>query len=156
MEVIAQYGADALRFMLATGNSPGNDMRFTTEKVESSRNFANKLWNAARFILMNLGDGDIEPGLPDTLTLEDKWILSKFNSLARAVTDNLEKFELGLAVQKLYDFIWDQFCDWYIELCKARLQGEKAADARRVLVFVMTRTLSLLHPFMPLDRKSVV
>ena len=148
LEVIAQYGADALRFMLATGNSPGNDMRFTTEKVESSRNFANKLWNAARFILMNLGDGDIEPGLPDTLTLEDKWILSKFNSLARAVTDNLEKFELGLAVQKLYDFIWDQFCDWYIELCKARLQGEKAADARRVLVFVMTRTLSLLHPFM--------
>lgn len=125
LEVIAQYGADALRFMLATGNSPGNDMRFTTEKVESSRNFANKLWNAARFILMNLGDGDIEPGLPDTLTLEDKWILSKFNSLARAVTDNLEKFELGLAVQKLYDFIWDQFCDWYIELCKARLQGRK-------------------------------
>ena len=109
LEVIAQYGADALRFMLATGNSPGNDMRFTTEKVESSRNFANKLWNAARFILMNLGDSDIEPGLPDTLTLEDKWILSKFNSLARAVTDNLEKFELGLAVQKLYDFIWDQY-----------------------------------------------
>ena len=155
LEVIAQYGADALRFMLATGNSPGNDMRFTTEKVESSRNFANKLWNAARFILMNLGDGDIEPGLPDTLTLEDKWILSKFNSLARAVTDNLEKFELGLAVQKLYDFIWDQFCDWYIELCKARLQGEKAADARRVLVFVMTRTLSLLHPFMPFITEEI-
>ncbi len=155
LEVIAQYGADALRFMLATGNSPGNDMRFTTEKVESSRNFANKLWNAARFILMNLGDGDIEPGLPDTLTLEDKWILSKFNSLARAVTDNLEKFELGLAVQKLYDFIWDQFCDWYIELCKARLQGEKAADARRVLVFVMTRTLSLLHPFMPFVTEEI-
>ena len=155
LEVIAQYGADALRFMLATGNSPGNDMRFTTEKVESSRNFANKLWNAARFILMNLGDGDIEPGLPDTLTLEDKWILSKFNSLARAVTDNLEKFELGLAVQKLYDFIWDQFCDWYIALCKARLQGEKAADARRVLVFVMTRTLSLLHPFMPFVTEEI-
>ena len=155
LEVIAQYGADALRFMLATGNSPGNDMRFTTEKVESSRNFANKLWNAARFILMNLGDGDIEPGLPDTLTLEDKWILSKFNSLARAVTDNLEKFELGLAVQKLYDFIWDQFCDWSIELCKARLQGEKAADARRVLVFVMTRTLSLLHPFMPFVTEEI-
>ena len=155
LEVIAQYGADALRFMLATGNSPGNDMRFTTEKVESSRNFANKLWNAARFILMNLVDGDIEPGLPDTLTLEDKWILSKFNSLARAVTDNLEKFELGLAVQKLYDFIWDQFCDWYIELCKARLQGEKAADARRVLVFVMTRTLSLLHPFMPFVTEEI-
>ena len=155
LEVIAQYGADALRFMLATGNSPGNDMRFTTEKVESSRNFANKLWNAARFILMNLGDSDIEPGLPDTLTLEDKWILSKFNSLARAVTDNLEKFELGLAVQKLYDFIWDQFCDWYIELCKARLQGEKAADARRVLVFVMTRTLSLLHPFMPFVTEEI-
>ena len=155
LEVIAQYGADALRFMLATGNSPGNDMRFTTEKVESSRNFANKLWNAARFILMNLGDGDIEPGLPDTLTREDQWILSKFNSLARAVTDNLEKFELGLAVQKLYDFIWDQFCDWYIELCKARLQGEKAADARRVLVFVMTRTLSLLHPFMPFVTEEI-
>ena len=155
LEVIAQYGADALRFMLATGNSPGNDMRFTTEKVESSRNFANKLWNAARFILMNLGDGDIEPGLPDTLTLEDKWILSKFNSLARAVTDNLEKFELGLAVQKLYDFIWDQFCDWYIELCKARLQGENAMGARQVLVFVMTRTLSLLHPFMPFVTEEI-
>ena len=155
LEIIAQYGADALRFMLATGNSPGNDMRFTTEKVESSRNFANKLWNAARFILMNLGDGNVEPGLPDTLALEDKWILSKFNDLARAVTDNLEKFELGLAVQKLYDFIWDQFCDWYIELCKARLQGEKAADARRVLVFVMTRTLSLLHPFMPFVTEEI-
>ncbi len=155
LEIIAQYGADALRFMLATGNSPGNDMRFTTEKVEASRNFANKLWNAARFILMNIGDAEVAPGLPEELTLEDKWILSKFNTLTRAVTDNLEKFELGLAVQKLYDFIWDMFCDWYIELCKARLQGDGADAARRVLVWVMTGMLQLLHPFMPFITEEI-
>ncbi len=155
LEIIAQYGADALRFMLATGNSPGNDMRFITEKVEASRNFANKLWNAARFILMNIGDAEVAPGLPDELTLEDKWIVSKFNALARAVTDNLEKFELGLAAQKLYDFIWDMFCDWYIELCKARLQGENADAARRVLVWVMTGMLQLLHPFMPFITEEI-
>ena len=149
LEVIDQYGADALRFMLATGNSPGNDMRFIEEKVAASRNFANKLWNAARFILMNIDGQPVKLSLPETLTLEDKWIVSKLNTLARDVTENLEKFELGMAVQKLYDFIWDNFCDWYIELCKSRLQGEGAADARRVLVYVMTRQLQLLHPFMP-------
>ena len=157
LEIIDQYGADALRFMLATGNSPGNDMRFMTEKVEASRNFANKLWNAARFILMNIGDRQVPLSLPENLTLEDKWIVSKFNTLAKAVTDNLEKFELGIAVQKLYDFIWDQFCDWTIELCKSRLQGdETAADgARRVLTWVMTGILKLLHPFMPFITEEI-
>ena len=155
IEVIDQYGADALRFSLATGNSPGNDMRFLEEKVQSSRNFANKLWNAARFIRMNLGDGDVALTLPDTLGMEDKWILSRFNRLVKEVTDNLEKFELGLAVQKLYDFIWDSFCDWYIELCKVHLQGERAEDARRVLVYVMTGILKLLHPFMPFITEEI-
>ena len=155
--MIGQYGADALRFMLATGNSPGNDMRFMDEKVEASRNFANKLWNAARFILMNIGDNDVALTLPDALTLEDKWIVSRFNTLAQAVTDNLEKFELGIAVQKLYDFIWDNFCDWTIELCKSRLQagGETADNARRVLVWVMTGMLKLLHPFMPFITEEI-
>jgi len=155
LKVIEEYGADALRFMLATGNSPGNDMRFMPDKVESSRNFANKLWNAARFVLMNIGDEDVELSLPDTLTMEDKWILSKFNTLVKAVTDNLEKFELGIAVQKLYDFIWDSYCDWYIELCKSRLQGEDASNAKRVLVYVMTGMLQLLHPFMPFVTEEI-
>lgn len=155
LKVIEEYGADALRFMLATGNSPGNDMRFMPDKVEASRNFANKLWNAARFVLMNLGEEDVELTLPCTLTLEDKWILSKYNTLVRAITDNLEKFELGIAVQKLYDFIWDSYCDWYIELCKARLQGEGAPDARRVLVYVMSGMLQLLHPFMPFITEEI-
>ncbi len=155
LEEIDKYGADALRFMLATGNSPGNDMRYMTDKVEASRNFANKLWNAARFVLMNLEGHEVALSLPDTLTLEDKWILSRFNDLARAVTDNLEKFELGIAVQKLYDFIWDTYCDWYIELCKSRLQGEDADAARRVLVYVMTGMLKLLHPFMPFITEEI-
>ena len=157
LEVIRQYGADALRFTLATGNSPGNDMRFIQERVEASRNFANKIWNACRFILMNLGDEPVEPGLPGTLEAEDKWIVSQYNALCREVTDNLERFELGIAVQKLYDFIWDSFCDWYIELAKTRLQagGEKASGARRVLVFVMTHTLQLLHPFMPFITEEI-
>ncbi len=155
LEIIDQYGADALRFMLATGNSPGNDMRFMTDKVESSRNFANKIWNAARFILMNIGNEPVELTLPETLTLEDKWIVSRFNTLVQAVTENLDKYELGIAVQKLYDFIWDNFCDWYIELCKGRLQSENAADARRVLVYVMTGMLKLLHPFMPFVTEEI-
>ena len=155
LEMIDSYGADALRFMLATGNSPGNDMRFIREKVEASRNFANKLWNAARFIRMNLDGKDIAPGLPETLELEDKWILSKCNTLAKEVTENLEKFELGIAVQKLYDFIWDCFCDWYIELCKTRLAGDGAENACRVLVAVMTDMLALLHPFMPFITEEI-
>lgn len=157
LEIIRDYGADALRFTLATGNSPGNDMRFSTEKVNASRNFANKLWNAARFILMNLSDEIQTPGLPEKLTLEDKWMLTKYYRLVGEVTENLEKFELGLAVQKLYDFIWDVFCDWYIELCKTRLQtgGETALDAQRMLVYVMNGALRLLHPFMPFITEEI-
>ncbi|MBQ8732108.1 MAG: valine--tRNA ligase [Oscillospiraceae bacterium] len=154
--VIAEYGADALRFTLATGNSPGNDMRFSEEKVRASRNFANKLWNAARFVLMNMGDKEIV-GLPATFTAEDKWILSKYNTLVKEVTDNLEKFELGLAVAKLYDFIWDILCDWYIELAKIRLNagGETADAALQVLVYVFRGTVTLLHPFMPFITEEI-
>lgn len=151
LEVIAQYGADALRFMLATGNAPGNDMRFTEEKVVASRNFANKLWNASRFIMMNL-PGDFEfKGLPENLTIEDKWFVSKFNTLAKNVNDNLDKFELGIAVSNLYDFIWDIFCDWYIELTKPRIAagGESMETAQQVLVWAIGGMLKLLHPFMP-------
>ena len=155
--VIDKYGADALRFTLATGNSPGNDMRYSDKKVEASRNFANKIWNAARFILMNLDENEPAPHIPADLALEDKWILSQFNSLVKEVTDNLDKFELGIAVQKLYDFIWDLFCDWFIELAKIRLQkgGEEAAQAKAVLVYVMSETLKLLHPFMPFITEEI-
>lgn len=156
LEVIDKYGADALRFTLANGNSPGNDMRYSDKKVEASRNFANKLWNAARFILMNL-DGSEEAGLHDELALEDKWVLSLYNDLVKEVTDNLERFELGIAVQKLYDFIWDVFCDWYIELAKIRLQkgGEPAQCAKHVLIYVMSNVLKLLHPFMPFVTEEI-
>ena len=154
--VIDQYGADALRFTLATGNAPGNDMRFSDEKVKASRNFANKLWNAARFVLMYLGNDYSYPGLPKDLAIEDKWILSKVNTLAKEVTDNLERFELGIAVAKLYDFIWDVFCDWYIEITKIRLQsGEGADTAKAVLVYVLTDILKLLHPFMPFITEEI-
>ncbi len=155
--VIEQYGADALRLTLATGNSPGNDMRYSEKKVEASRNFCNKIWNAARFILMNLPEDEAAPHIPADLALEDKWILSQYNRLTKEVTDNLDKFELGVAVQKLYDFIWDVFCDWYIELAKIRLQkgGEEAATARAVLVYVMSETLKLLHPFMPFITEEI-
>lgn len=154
--VIDQYGADALRFTLATGNAPGNDMRFSDEKVKASRNFANKLWNAARFVLMYLGNDYSYPGLPKDLAIEDKWILSKVNTLAKEVTDNLERFELGIAVAKLYDFIWDVFCDWYIEIAKIRLQSGKGADtAKAVLVYVLTDILKLLHPFMPFITEEI-
>ncbi len=152
IEVIDRYGADALRFTLITGNSPGNDMRFSEEKVSASRNFANKIWNAARFILMNIEGKDVPCVLPETLDITDKWILDRFSGVAAAVTENLEKFELGMAASKLYDFLWDDFCDWYIELAKIRMNGadeESAKSARQVLVWVMTQTLALLHPFMP-------
>ena len=158
LEIIDQYGADALRFTLATGNSPGNDMRFSDEKVEASRNFANKIWNAARFILMNLDENEYAPYVPKNLAIEDKWIISKYNDLVKDVTDSLEKFELGLAVQKLYDFIWDVFCDWYIEIAKIRLNGECAiakATVKAVLVYVMSNTLKLLHPFMPFITEEI-
>ena len=158
LEIIDQYGADALRFTLATGNTPGNDMRFSDEKVIASRNFANKIWNASRFVLMNLKDEQMELALPlDKLAIEDKWVLSKFNKLVREVTDNLEKFELGIAVSKLYDFIWDVFCDWYVELVKSRLweDGAEAEVARQVLVYVLSNTLKLLHPFMPFITEEI-
>ena len=152
LDVISVYGADALRFTLVTGNSPGNDLRFSEEKVSASRSFANKIWNAARFILMNIEGKDIDCALPKKLYTSDKWILNRFNNVTAAVTENLEKFELGMAVSKLYDFIWDDFCDWYIELAKIRMNGadeESADSARRVLVWAMSNTLKLLHPFMP-------
>ncbi len=158
LEIISEYGADALRFTLATGNSPGNDMRFSDDKVKASRNFANKLWNAARFVLMYLDEDFKYDGLPKELEIEDKWILSKVNTLAKEVTDNLDKFELGIAIQKLYDFIWDVFCDWYIEIAKIRLQGadENAKDnAKSVLVYVLTDILKLLHPFMPFITEEI-
>ncbi len=158
LEIIATYGADALRFTLATGNSPGNDMRFSNEKVEASRNFANKLWNAARFVLMNLDENEPAPHVPSDLALEDKWILSIFNKTVRDVTDALDRFELGIAVQKLYDFIWDILCDWYIELAKIRLNGEDEEakkTVRGVLVYVMSNTLKLLHPFMPFITEEI-
>lgn len=158
LEIIDKYGADALRFTLATGNSPGNDMRFSDERVEASRNFANKIWNAARFILMNLPENEPAPYIPQALAIEDKWILSQYNTLVSGVTDSLEKFELGMAVQKLYDFIWDVFCDWYIEIAKIRLNGddeEQKATVRAVLVYVMSNTLKLLHPFMPFITEEI-
>ena len=157
LKVIDEYGADALRFTLATGNSPGNDMRFVEEKVKASRNFANKIWNATRFILMNLSDEIDKPELPQRLQTEDKWILSKLNTLIKEVTENLERFELGIAVQKLYDFIWDVLCDWYIELTKSRIQagGESAKSAQQVLIYVMNQCLKLLHPIMPFITEEI-
>ena len=157
LKVIDEYGADALRFTLATGNSPGNDMRFVEEKVKASRNFANKIWNATRFILMNLSDEIDKPELPQRLQTEEKWILSKLNTLIKEVTENLERFELGIAVQKLYDFIWDVLCDWYIELTKSRIQagGESAKSAQQVLIYVMNQCLKLLHPIMPFITEEI-
>ena len=152
LEIIDKYGADALRFTLATGNSPGNDMRFYTERVEASRNFANKIWNASRFVLMNL-DENASGILPENLELEDKWIVGRLNTVAREVTENLERFELGIAVQKLYDFIWDEFCDWYIELVKPRLGSDK--NPQNVLVYVLSNILKLLHPFMPFITEEI-
>ncbi len=157
LEEIDKYGADALRFMLATGNAPGNDMRYMEEKVKASRNFANKLWNASRFIMMNLPDDFKLNGLPENLNVEDKWVISKFNRLAKEVNENLEAFELGVAVAKLYDFIWDIYCDWYIELTKPRIAagGETAETAQAVLVWVMQGMLKLLHPFMPFITEEI-
>ena len=151
LEVIAKYGADALRFTLVTGNSPGNDMRYSDKKVEASGNFANKIWNASRFMLMNLDD-DTKPVIHEKLGLEDKWILSKFNTTVAEVTANLDKFELGVASAKLYEFVWDVLCDWYIELVKPRLfekDTESCKNAQSVLLYVLSGTLKLLHPFMP-------
>ena len=148
LEIIKQYGADALRFSLILGISPGNDIRFSNEKVESGRNFANKIWNAARFIHMNIDEEKIEPEIPNNLNFIDKWILSRFNKVAKEVTENIEKFELGIAAQKIYDFIWDEFCDWYIEFSK--ISGKK-----EVLLWVMINSLKLLHPFMPFVTEKI-
>lgn len=158
LEIVDQYGADALRFTLATGNAPGNDMRFYIERVEASRNFANKIWNASRFTLMNL---DVtENKLPDLndLQLEDKWILSKYNDVVKSVTENLDKFELGIALSNLYDFIWENFCDWYIELVKPRLfdkENPTGKTAQYVLTYVLSNTMKLLHPFMPFITEEI-
>ena len=157
LEIINKYGADALRLTLATGNAPGNDMRFYDERVEFSSNFANKLWNAARFVHMNIDEHNVENKLPAELATEDKWIISTLNNVAKEVTENLDKFELGIAVQKVFDFIWDCYCDWYIELAKSRLQstGESAQNARQVLVWVLDNALRLLHPFMPFITEEI-
>ena len=160
LEVIDKYGADALRLTLITGNAPGNDMRFYWERVESSRNFANKVWNASRFIMMNLGDEQpTEPKLDDLLPV-DRWILSKVNTLTKDVTENMDKYELGIAVQKVYDFIWEEFCDWYIEIAKVRLykkeEDPKAANAALwTLKTVLTNALKLLHPYMPFITEEI-
>ena len=158
LEIIDKFGADALRFALATGNSPGNDMRFSDEKIESARNFANKLWNASRFVLMNL---DVEKiALPDAkdMALEDKWILSKLNDLAKNIASSLDKYEIGVALQNIYDFTWDVFCDWYIELVKPRL-FEKGTEtnlvAQNTIAYVLTETLKLLHPFIPFITEEI-
>ena len=158
LEMAEKYGADALRFNLITGNSPGNDMRFYVEKCEAMRNFANKIWNASRYVLMNLTID--EPGLParEDLEQEDKWVLSKLNTLIREVTANLDAYEIGVASSKVYDFIWDTYCDWYIELTKTRLYSENEKSklaAQKVLVYVLDQTLRLLHPFMPFITEEI-
>ena len=156
LEMAEKYGADALRFNLITGNSPGNDTRFYVEKCEAMRNFANKIWNASRFVMMNLTIDRVE--LPEQLELEDKWVLSKLNTLVKEVTDNMDAFEIGVASAKVYDFIWDTYCDWFIELCKARLTGEderSKVNAQNVLCYVLIETLKLLHPFMPFITEEI-
>ena len=156
LEIAEKYGADALRFNLVTGNSPGNDMRFYTERCEAMRNFANKIWNASRFLMMNLTIDKCE--LPEKLELEDKWILSKLNRAIGEITENMDKYELGVAAQKIYDFIWDDYCDWYIELTKTRLQGDdedSKVRAQQVLCYVLTDMLKLLHPFMPFITEEI-
>ena len=158
LEIIDKYGADALRYALATGNSPGNDMRFSDEKIEAARNFANKLWNASRFVRMNLTIEEISVPATEKLAIEDKWILNEFNKLAESVADSLDKYEVGIALSEIYDFTWDVFCDWYIELCKARL-NDKESDgnivAQNVLAYVLTGILKLLHPFMPFITEEI-
>ena len=156
LEMAEKYGADALRFNLITGNSPGNDTRFYVEKCEAMRNFANKIWNASRFVMMNLTIDRVE--LPEQLELEDKWVLSKLNTLVKEVTDNMDAFEIGVASAKVYDFIWDTYCDWFIELCKARLTGDderSKVNTQNVLCYVLIETLKLLHPFMPFITEEI-
>ncbi|MDY3941047.1 MAG: valine--tRNA ligase [Eubacteriales bacterium] len=158
LEIIDKYGADALRFALATGNSPGNDMRFSDEKIEAARNFANKLWNAARFVMMNLTIDEIHTPTPDTLSDADQWILTKFEETVQSVTTNIERYEVGIALSCLYDFVWDVYCDWYIELAKSAVSGddaERSKTAQNVLAYVLRETLKLLHPFMPFITEEI-
>ena len=158
LEIIGKYGADALRFALATGNSPGNDMRFSDEKIGAARNFANKIWNASRFVRMNLDIEEIALPSADRLRTEDKWILSLFNRLAGEVRENIDSYELGIALSKLYDFIWDSFCDWYIELLKPRLSAKGTEDnpvAQNVIAWVLSNTMKLLHPFLPFITEEI-
>ena len=165
LEIIEKYGADALRLTLITGNAPGNDMRFYYERVENSRNFANKVWNASRFIMMNMEQAkektgkDITIPAAEQLQPVDKWILSKLNTLVKDVTDNMENFELGIAVQKVYDFIWDEFCDWYIEMVKPRLYNSDDAESQNAALWtlktVLVDALKLLHPYMPFITEEI-
>ena len=162
LEILDTYGADALRFTLATGNSPGNDMRFYMERVEASRNFANKIWNASRFIFMNLENSQKKEfkreDVNEALELSDKWIISRVNSLSKEMTENMDKFELGIAVSKVYDFAWSEFCDWYIELVKQRLYSEDSISkdaALYTLTYVLEKILKLLHPFMPFITEEI-
>lgn len=158
LKIIEQYGADALRFTLATGNAPGNDMRFYIERVEAGRNFANKIWNASRFTMMNLEIDENKLPPVEDLQLEDKWILSEYNKVVKTVTDNIEKFELGIALSNLYEFIWENFCDWYIELVKPRLfdkENPTGKTAQYVLTYVLSHTMQLLHPFMPFITEEI-
>jgi len=159
LDIIDEYGADALRFTLVTGNSPGNDMRFYVERVEANRNFANKLWNATRFVLMNLQEDKSHEGLEmDKLEEEDKWILSRLNKVIKEVSENLDKYEIGFGAQRIYDFIWDEYCDWYIEMVKSRLYGnneESKLVAEKVLVYVLKDVLKILHPFMPFITEEI-
>jgi valyl-tRNA synthetase len=156
LDIIDRYGCDALRFNLITGNSPGNDMRFYTERCEAMRNFANKIWNASRFVMMNLTIDKCEK--PQAHAMEDRWILSKLNAVAREMNENMDAFELGVAAQKISDFIWDSYCDWYIELTKPRLTGgdeKESAAAQQVLLYVLLEILKLLHPFMPFITEEI-
>ena len=163
LEVIDKYGADALRLTLVTGNAPGNDMRFYFEQVEASRNFANKIWNASRFIMMNLPDEELPPVTLDELYPADRWILSRVNTVAREVTENMERYELGIAVQKIHDFLWDEFCDWYIEIAKFRLMKEEDTErdaawrnaALWTLKTVLAEAMKLLHPYMPFISEEI-
>ena len=156
LDIISQYGADALRFALLTGNSPGNDMRFSPEKIEAARNFTNKIWNASRFALMNIPETLEDTTLPkeEDMRIEDKWILSKLNTLVKEVTENIEKYELGVALAKLYDFIWNNFCDWYIEVLKPRF-ADDCENACRVLSYVLRTSMELLHPYMPFITETI-
>ena len=160
LEIIDQYGADALRMTLMTGNAPGNDMRFYNERVEASRNFANKVWNASRFIMMNLGDKELKKPADFTVRPADRWIMSKCNNLVKDVTENMDKFELGIALSKIYDFLWDEFCDWYIEIAKYRIyhaeeDPQGANDALWTLKEVLKKSLKLLHPYMPFVTEEI-